>query len=66
VAGYYFVPNVRYSIGRNNHRKDKKPVAVPAILATFKRLEAPGMVEGFDELLAVESAPEGQFVVRTF
>jgi predicted kinase len=50
VAGYYFAPNVRTSIGRNKHRTDKKPVAVPAILSAFKRLEAPVLAEGFDEL----------------
>jgi predicted kinase len=50
VAGYYFPPNVWTSIGRNKHRADKKPVAVPAILSAFKRLEAPVLGEGFDEL----------------
>ena len=50
VVAYYFKPNVRTAIGRNKHRTDKKPIAVPAILATFKRLQAPEVSEGFDEL----------------
>ena len=53
VTGYYFKPNIRVSIGRNNHRTDKKPVAVPAILAAMKRLEPPDANEGFDELIEI-------------
>jgi predicted kinase len=51
ITAYFFKPNVRVSIGRNNHRTDKKPVAVPAILAAMKRLEPPDLGEGFDELI---------------
>ena len=51
VVGYFFSPNVRACIGRNNHRTDKKPVAVTAILAAMKRLEPPQLEEGFDELI---------------
>lgn len=51
VIGYFFTPIVRVCIGRNNHRKDKKPIAVPAILAAMKRLEPPQLDEGFDELI---------------
>lgn len=50
VIGYYLNRPVRSAIGRNNHRTDKKAVAVPAILAAFKRLEPPQLDEGFDEL----------------
>lgn len=53
VTGYFIKPNVRVCIGRNNHRKDKKPIAVPAILAAMKRLEPPQLDEGFDELIEV-------------
>jgi predicted kinase len=50
---YFFDVPVRTAIGRNNHRKDKKPVPVPAILRTAKLLEAPTLEEGFDEIRRV-------------
>lgn len=59
VLCYFFDTPVRTAIGRNNHRKDKKPIPVPAILRTAKRLEQPSLQEGIDELrtVAPESAP---------
>jgi predicted kinase len=56
VVSYFFDTPVRTAIGRNNHRKDKKPVPVPAILRTAKRLERPSLKEGIDEIRTV--APE--------
>lgn len=50
VIGYYFDVPVRTAIGRNNHRTDKKPIPVPAILRTAKRMEKPAIEEGFDEI----------------
>jgi predicted kinase len=50
VLCYFFDTPVRTAIGRNNHRKDKKPIPVPAILRTAKRLEPPSLEEGFDEI----------------
>ena len=53
VLCYFFETPVRTAIGRNNHRKDKKPVPVPAILRTAKRLEPPSLEEGMDEIRTV-------------
>ncbi len=53
VHGLFFEVPVRTAIGRNNHRKDKKPVPVPAILRTAKSLEPPLLEEGFDDLRTV-------------
>lgn len=50
VVCYFFDAPVRTAIGRNNHRKDKKPIPVPAILRTAKRLEPPSLEEGFDRI----------------
>ncbi len=50
VIGVFFDTPVRTSIGRNNHRTDKKPIPVPAILRTAKQLEKPSLEEGFDEI----------------
>lgn len=59
VLCYFFDTPVRTAIGRNSHRKDKKPVPVPAILRTAKRLEWPSLEEGIDEIrtIAPESGP---------
>ena len=59
VLCYFFYTPVRTAIGRNNHRKDKKPIPVPAILRTAKRLEPPSVEEGFDEIrtIGAESDP---------
>jgi len=57
VRCYFFDVPVRTAIGRNNHRKDKKPIPVPAILRTAKYLEAPALQEGFDEIRTVTTEP---------
>ncbi len=66
VVGFFFKPTLRGSIGRNNHRTDKKPLPVPAVIAAYKRIEAPEPAEGFDELFLVEPAAERSFVVTRF
>jgi predicted kinase len=50
VLSYFFDTPVRTAIGRNNHRKDKKPIPVPAMLRIAKRLEPPFLEEGIDEI----------------
>ena len=59
VRSYFFDTPVRTAIGRNNHRKDKKPIPVPAILRAAKTLEPPRREEGFDEIqiVKIESDP---------
>lgn len=60
VHSYFFDVPVRTAIGRNNHRKDKKPIPVPAILRTAKHLERPLLDEGFDEIriIAADASAE--------
>jgi predicted kinase len=53
VLGYFFNTPVRTAIGRNNHRKDKKPIPVPAILRAAKHLEPPSLDEGFEQIQVV-------------
>ncbi len=60
VHAYFFDTPVRTAIGRNNHRKDKKPVPVPAILRTAKYLEPASLDEGFDEIRTIAVGPEVQ------
>ena len=53
VIGYFFDMRVRTAIGRNNYRKDKKPIPVPAILRAAKHLDKPVLEEGFDEIRTI-------------
>lgn len=57
IRSYYFEVPVRTAIGRNNHRKDKKPIPVPAILRAAKQLEPPSTDEGFDDIQTVSAEP---------
>lgn len=53
VVGCFFDVPVRTAIGRNNHRKDKKAIPVPAILRSAKQLQPPSEEEGFDEIRVI-------------
>jgi hypothetical protein len=53
VLCYFFDTPLRTAIGRNNHRKDKKPIPVPGILRTAKRLEPPSIDEGADQIRTI-------------
>jgi predicted kinase len=54
VVAYFFDTPVRTAIGRNNHRKDKKPIPVPAILRAAKGLQPPSQDEGLDEIRIIK------------
>ena len=58
VRSYFFDTPVRTAIARNNHRTDKKPIPVPAILRAAKLLERPSLNEGFDEIRTVTPEPD--------
>jgi predicted kinase len=58
VRVYFFDTPVRTAIGRNNHRKDKKPIPVPAILRAAKQLEPPLLAEGFDDVQIIAAATD--------
>jgi predicted kinase len=53
IVGYFFEMEVRAAIARNNKRTNRKPVPVPALLRTWKRIERPSPAEGFDKLHTV-------------
>jgi predicted kinase len=59
IRSYFFDIPVRMAIGRNNYRKDKKPIPVPAILRAAKHLQPPSTDEGIDEIevIACNAAP---------
>jgi predicted kinase len=56
VRSIFFEVPVRTAIGRNNHRKDKPPIPVPAILRSAKHLQTPSLDEGFDDVQIVTVA----------
>ena len=58
VHAYFFDTPVRTAIGRNNHRQDKRPIPVPAILRAAKYLERPSLEEGFDEIRIIQVEPD--------
>lgn len=55
LRAYFFDTPVRTAIGRNNHRTDKKPIPVPAILRAAKQLEPPSLAEGFDDVQTIQA-----------
>ncbi len=63
VIGYYFKPELRASIRRNNQRADRKKIPVPGVVGTWKRVEPPSPDEGFDELWIVEIDENNEFIV---
>ncbi len=64
VAGYYFRSGVREALARNNQRTGKARIPRKGIFGTYKRLQAPSMEEGFDELCCVYIDEAGSFVVE--
>lgn len=53
VIGYYFQSKVADALARNNQRTGKEKISEIGIKGTYKRLDLPGMEEGFDELYYV-------------
>jgi predicted kinase len=60
IVAYFFDTPVRTAIGRNNHRKDKKPIPVPAILRAAKGLQPPSPEEGIDEIRIIKPESKSQ------
>ena len=63
VVAYFFETSLADAIRRNKQRLGKERIPIPAITGTLRKLQAPTLEEGFDEVYAVTIAPEGRFVV---
>ncbi len=61
IVGYYFMPEVSQSLGRNKQRTGKERVPDIAIFATMKRFVNPTYEEGFDRLFCVSANDDGTF-----
>lgn len=61
VTGYFFEPDPKGSLQRNNQREGKRKVPPAALFGTLKRLQRPRLGEGFDELHLVRLSASGEF-----
>lgn len=63
VVAYFFDSPLADAIRRNNQRRARQKIPVPAIAATFRKLTPPQIAEGFDAIYTVAIAPENKFLV---
>lgn len=66
VVGYFFEPDPRGSLERNNRREGRRRVPPAGLFGTLKRLQRPRAAEGFDELFRVHLSPAGEFVANSW
>jgi predicted kinase len=66
VVGYFFEPDPKGSLERNNRREGRRRVPAAGLFGTLKRLERPRMAEGFDELFRVSLSASGEFVASAW
>ena len=64
TVGYYFETSLKECLERNRGREGKQRVPDIALFATAKRLELPALIEGFDQLYAVQTLGESRFEVK--
>jgi predicted kinase len=64
VTGYYFSSRLDEALARNRQRTGKRRIPDKGIAGTYKRLELPGLDEGFDRLYHVRIEETGRFVVE--
>lgn len=63
VTGFYFESTIGEAITRNKNRTGKELVPPAGIGGTYKRLQPPSFIEGFDELFRVKIV-NGGFTVE--
>lgn len=64
VTRYYFSSRLEDALARNRQRTGKQRIPDRGVAGTYKRLELPGLDEGFDRLCYVRIAENGQFMVE--
>ena len=63
IIGYYFTATTREAVGRNRGREGRQRVPDVAIFTKAKRMVAPTVAEGFDELYTVAIREDGEYDV---
>ena len=66
VIAYYFQSKLEDCKKRNSQRLGKKAIPLPGLLATYKKLVAPSIEEGFDVIYSVKTHPNYSFTVEKF
>lgn len=64
VVACYFRCGMREALWRNRRRPAGSVIPVPAVIATFKKLQPPTWSEGFDEIRIVSSNEANEFAVE--
>ena len=64
VVAFWFESSLQDAMRRNNARQGKQKIPIPAIVATFRKLQRPQLQEGFDEIHLVTISPDGSFIVK--
>ena len=64
VIAYYFQSKLEDCKKRNSQRLGKKAIPLPGLLATYKKLVAPSIEEGFDVIYSVKTNPNYSFTVE--
>jgi predicted kinase len=62
TIAYFFQTTLRDAMQRNSLRPGKQKVPAPAVAATFKKIAAPTLEEGFDEIHVIELTSDRGFV----
>ena len=63
VIAYFFETSLRDAIRRNSLREGKQRIPVPAVAGTFRKIQAPTIDEGFDQIHTVRISAENIFQV---
>ena len=63
LTGYYFCSSLADALRRNSQRGGNEHIPEEGIFATYRRLQPPSLVEGFDELYYVNINAANEFVV---
>ena len=66
IISYYFLSDVQEALSRNAQRFGKELIPEIGIRATFKKLEAPTLEEGFNRLFYVRLSMEHTFLLEEY
>lgn len=65
VVAYHFETSLQDAMRRNNQRSGKEKIPPVALAGTLKKLQAPTLEEGFDEVYTVTISGDGTYQVVT-